>query len=841
MRKIAIFIICFNFLFAYVYNIKKGWNLIGIHSDIDIKKLGKEYKIIWSYKDGKWLAFSPDNDMLKLIKNKYEEIKELNSTQAVWIYSDKNYILNFSFLEHKYIKFEKNWQLISLPKEGNISSNLFNNQNINFVWKYDNSWYGYSPNEYYQNIIKQKYNLLDNIKDYEGFWINAKNKGNIYIGKNYSVYFYYTQNGRIYPLQYQKVKDNNNNLLGYTNVNGRILINSPKTLMLNDNFDYLPIAISNNVFNYVSFVSKKDENKTKLYSDVFDIGNYRFGGTLVYVEAKIPPKVFLSLNENYGFIVKKFTSNEDITISIIPKIDENSSILGSMEIKLEDSLGNEISQDNAGFSGEFQIYMKSKKIDDDVIVMQKKGDKLDYISDTYYLNGKYYSKKNITSLGEFLFVKTPRLYTHKLYFTNVNKVIVIDSNFNSYVINKYGEFKSINSEESISIFADDFKSLNITVKNDINITLQPKKYYTHCINIKNLLTNKVLKKYHLNGIYGNEIVNLNTDNSGKACFVSENNLSNIIIDDVNYTINKDLVNYLSKYIKISANAVSYSNLNDNNFTYFVYNTTAGAYMYNIDTNKSFKLENYIFNSINENIIADIADNIYQINNNKIEKSNFSKDDFFDDIGNFVFAPVKSNEYLFFPTTNAKIILTNLDGNTAGVSPIYLKTYDDNKTNNLIHLYDINDSYVYGVVNEGLVYLINKDTQNAELIMQTDKLNSYNVSFDNNCLYIATDKIYKIDGKNINVYMNIKANKISKKDKYFIIDNYVYINGSFAYSFKGNLIKIFKLNNNLMIVTENAIYKNNEKILTFNEKIVNCDLKNGYFLIEFDNGKNLIFK
>ena len=48
--------------------LKKGWNLIGIHSDINVKDLG-DYKIIWSFKDGKWAAYSPNENILKLIKH----------------------------------------------------------------------------------------------------------------------------------------------------------------------------------------------------------------------------------------------------------------------------------------------------------------------------------------------------------------------------------------------------------------------------------------------------------------------------------------------------------------------------------------------------------------------------------------------------------------------------------------------------------------------------------------------------------------------------------------------------------------------------------------------------
>jgi len=841
MKKLIIFFLLFVNLFSYVYKINKGWNLIGIHSNLKIKDLGNIYKIIWIYKNGEWYVYSPDENILNVIKEKkFNILNDLNFSNGAWIYSTKNFVFVTDFIDNDKILYKKGWELVSLPKEGNISNKVFNNSDIQYVWKFkDNNWYGYSTNEKINNLISQKYNLLKNVKDNEGFWINAKNDGSIDIGKNYYAYFYFIENNRILPLQYQLIKDKFQTI-GYTDDNGKIFINSPETVMLNDNdYNSLPIVMNNANYNYVAFVSKKDVNESEIYSDVFDIGNFRIGDTLTFISAKIPPKVFLSFDKNFGFIVKKFSTNEDLTIAVIPKEENNESILGAMEIKLEDSLGNEVTQQEAGFNGEFKIYMKSKKINDDVVIMKKTGDNLDYVCDTYYLNGKYYSKKNLANLGEFLFVKTPRLYIHKLHF-NVNKAIVIDSNLNSYIIFKNGEFKSTNKEENITVFADDFKSKRLSVGKDTNITLEPKNYFNKCIIFKDLITDTTLNNLNIKVHYGNEILNLEIKN-GESCFVTDNNSSVMNIDDINYSIVDNTVYFMPEYLKLKTNAVSYSNLHEANFTYFVYNTTANSFIYNLDKNKSLKLGNYVFDSINKNILADIGDNIYKINNGKIEKANFSKDDFLVNIGNFIFSPVASKDYLFFPTTTAKIVLTDLNGNNAYVSPIYLKTYDNNKSNDLVSLYDINDSSMYAVINEGLIYLVNKNNQTSKLIKTTSSLNSYKITYDSGNLYIAGDKIYKINDENVSEYMNIKAERIFKKGKYFIADNKVYINGKYSYSFEGMPVNAFLIKDNLIIVTENSIYKNNKKLISFNQKIINSSLKNGYFLIEFKNGKVIVFK
>lgn len=841
MKKIFIFLLIVANLFGYVYNLNSGWNLVGFHSNDNVKNIDGKYKIVWINKNGKWYAYSPDENILNIIKNsKFGLINDVNYTDGIWFFTNNNFNFVTDFIDNNKIKYNKGWNLVSLPKEGNISTDLINN--ILYVWVYRNGkWYGYSTNEKINDVIKNKYNLLKNINDNEGFWIYANNDGEIDIGKNYYAYFYFIDfidRNKILPLKYQLIKDNFGNKVGYTNNNGRVLLTSPAILKLSDDYSYLPIVMDYNTYNYVSLVSEKEKNITEIYVNVFDIGDFRKGKNISLIEAKIPPKVFLSFDENYGFVVKKFTTNTDITIAVEPEKETNKSVLGAMKIELEDSLGNSISQDEAKFSGEFQIYMKSNRLDSDVIVMQKNGNNLKYISDTYYLNGKYYSKKNINSLGEFVFVKTPKLYIHKLHF-NVHKAVVIDNNLNSYVFYKTGEFKSPNKEENITVFADDFKTKKTSVENEANITLQPETYITKCLTFKNPLTGKLLNNKNLTARYGNEILNLKINN-GKSCFTTDNNLSVLTINDINYTIDNNTVYYMPLYLDLKFNAVSYSDLNDANFTYFIYNTTAGAYIYNLDNNKTTKLNGFVYNALNGNIIADISDNIYKITDDGVKKSDFSKDDFFSDIGYFVFSPVKSKDYYLFPTTKAKIILTDLDGNNAEISPINLKTYDNNKTNDIVTLYDINDSYAYATVDEGLVYLINKNTKKTELIKKINPLNYYKVAFDKN-LYVAGDKIYKINDKNISVYLDVNASRIFKTGKYFIADNKVYINKEYSYSFDGVPLKVFLINNNLIIVTQNAVCKNNKKILTFNEKIVNVSLKNGYFLIEFENGKIDIFK
>jgi len=72
-----------------VKDIKQGWNLVVFGKDIDVEEYFKNsyIKVLWSYKNGEWMLYTPDD----IIINSLSKLKNLESTQAVWVYATKNW------------------------------------------------------------------------------------------------------------------------------------------------------------------------------------------------------------------------------------------------------------------------------------------------------------------------------------------------------------------------------------------------------------------------------------------------------------------------------------------------------------------------------------------------------------------------------------------------------------------------------------------------------------------------------------------------------------------------------------------------------------------------------
>jgi len=475
-RKVATIFLSILTAYGMEYQINSGWNLLGIQKELNVSKLTA--KIIWKRDNNKWVFYSNDEKIVNLAKN-YSKFNKVKAKEGFWLYSNKKTEFNIDVekQEEGVLPLKKGWNLVSLPVTNKVEIKKFSNPDIQFVWKYNKKWIGYSSDTDYLKAISDKYEIIDSILPTDGFWVYAEKDTKLNFQKNkslYNIYYYFVKNGKIYPLTNQKIYDNSGNKVGITDSNGKIEINKPKTLQLKgDNIEFMPVVMNNKTYDYVSFVKIKDINITKIPSYVFDIGNYRTGGKDVSVEAAVIPKVFLNLSKDAGIIVKKFYSNQDLTLAVIAKNDTNSSIIKDLNIKLENSLGESISVEEAQFTGEFKPFIKSKNVGD-VIIMQNIDNKLKYIADTYYFNGKYYSKKYIKEIGDYLFVKAPVLYTHKINLNNVTKGIVVDSSLQSHIIQKNGEFKTLKQEENITIFADNCYPFEGVVGKELNISMKQK-------------------------------------------------------------------------------------------------------------------------------------------------------------------------------------------------------------------------------------------------------------------------------------------------------------------------------------------------------------------------------
>lgn len=855
MRWFIIFLALY--LEASTFYVKPGWQLLGSGKD-NINQnaiLNSSTKIVWRYKDGKWYALSNDT----MIKKKLNELNitsfdKIYPKEGFWVYSNSSTTFNGNNEANikDTLMLKKGWQLVSSPLDKDMDISRLDKDSIVSIWSYkDKVWSGYSPDKIKKDAIKIKYNILDTFNSDRGYWIQSNNESNISLYL-YGINLFCIDNNKIKPLRYENVYDEKGKLVAKSDIFGFIKLNDTKTLFLSDKYNFSPLVMSGSKKDYILVAqmdkevksnSTIEENATK----VIDMGDSRYAPyPLPIFEAKVAPIVFTDFSGNYFLIIREFYTDKDITLSIIPTDDTQA--VGAFEISLEDSSGNVISIDEAQFSGEFKPVMKYDGNESRFVLMSYSDGSWQYLCDAYLLNGKIYPKKYVSSIGKYGFFSKKDIYTHTVC-SNV-KSIVFDESFYPRVADKCVTFYSFKKDEKVTLIANGYKEKTIEVNSTIaNVTLEKKPLVQTCFILKDL-NNTVVADKTFKIKYKDKDFDGTTDSSGKMCITAEGNISSIVIDDINYTIN-DKIYLLNPYKTIDSGVVTYANLVGD---LLPYNSKTGVKLLNISTLKETNLtgSGFYFDAHTSSSIgtlfADTSDEIYLYDNNhNLIQSDFSKDDFFEDIGNFFTSGVSGKEHLFFPTSNAFIMITNLDGNNSYTEPIKLQTNDNNDSNDLTYLQDINDTNAYAIVYEGLIYMLNKSDKNATLITSSSTpLNLYNTQMINDKLYYIDDNELKyIEGKSI-CQTNIKAKTIKADDTYIAIDTSSKIDiYDKDFNLKNtinatNLLKIFEIGSHRCVVTREALYIDNQKA-TFQSDIANVDTNGNYLVIELKNAKIILVK
>ena len=168
----------------YFINIKKGWQLIGLPTDIDNMRVfnNKNVRLVWNYdaKYSEWVAYSPDKTTRNSLDDK--NVNALNSVkrwQGLWIYSYNDWDLavedevelRTDRSDINSIQLYKGWNLISLPFNTVLSAKIFDGYRL---WRY-----GEFDSEFKSNWqTNQSYSYLnfpevDEINSKSGFWVHS--------------------------------------------------------------------------------------------------------------------------------------------------------------------------------------------------------------------------------------------------------------------------------------------------------------------------------------------------------------------------------------------------------------------------------------------------------------------------------------------------------------------------------------------------------------------------------------------------------------------------------------------------------------------------------------------
>ena len=174
-----------NYADANVKALANSWQMLGTSMDMDLEKRvypeKDDFSIIWHYKDGKWGAFSKDENIVQDINNSHLYNPYIKAGEAFWIKTKDN---NVSFLpyspEVEFAPHTRGWHLISFANGLKNLDSLLNNGVKSFFVYRDNGW------EYINKDSNGNFSgNLKSIDKHEGFWIYMdSNSSNPYYNMN---------------------------------------------------------------------------------------------------------------------------------------------------------------------------------------------------------------------------------------------------------------------------------------------------------------------------------------------------------------------------------------------------------------------------------------------------------------------------------------------------------------------------------------------------------------------------------------------------------------------------------------------------------------------------------
>jgi len=185
MRSIMILMLAVSVMFANgILEIKKGWQLIGVPSSIDVDTSfnSENVEILWVFDapSQEWSGYSPDENLSTQIEAKYKRVDTLEPYQAMWILSREDWSLEYTqatsttVAKNSTIVLKEGWNLIAIPQQIVVSDDFFGDA---LVWRYS------EDQEWSVNDGSLNFPSLDAIKQSEGLWVKSKTSVEINIDK----------------------------------------------------------------------------------------------------------------------------------------------------------------------------------------------------------------------------------------------------------------------------------------------------------------------------------------------------------------------------------------------------------------------------------------------------------------------------------------------------------------------------------------------------------------------------------------------------------------------------------------------------------------------------------
>jgi len=213
MRFVTLLIITLHFLYASTtIEFEKGWQLLGVsHTLENLSPFDNEHvDIIWGY-DGEtqsWRGFSPNiTTKIKLQENNISSLNSLDSWQAIWIFSNKEWSYDFDNgttpqkVSNNTIELYEGWNLIALPQNSVVDTSFFDDA---LVWKYN------ATDKWQVNDDSLNFPTIENIGVSEGLWVKSTKRQSIHLESKLSELHTFNSQEEMLEYIYQMTKLYNN-------------------------------------------------------------------------------------------------------------------------------------------------------------------------------------------------------------------------------------------------------------------------------------------------------------------------------------------------------------------------------------------------------------------------------------------------------------------------------------------------------------------------------------------------------------------------------------------------------------------------------------------------------
>jgi len=337
-------------------NLKTGWNLVGTYVDnVSVDKF-KNANIVWKLSNGKWVAYSSDSNIQKLIdQKKFSTFNTINSGEGFWVNTTSSSTVTIAGDATKdTLNIKKGWNLLSLTSDKSVSVDFFKDAVV--IWKWDNAkqkWAVYSPKAKLQSQIAalvksgslETFNIIE---PGEGFWVYSGEANTMDLQTPPSIGFAYEMLNKLnaIPLANADVYVNGNKIATTDNT-GKFLLDNVadgSAVTIKKNGYAVAYGVVKN--GKVVIITQKDNNEKVKFSATEGA-------------QKVAKKGITAQDGTVSIIASSAKLNKDITVSVIPfksaanapalndiTVDNTNvpvdqmAIIGGALINVEDSSGN---------------------------------------------------------------------------------------------------------------------------------------------------------------------------------------------------------------------------------------------------------------------------------------------------------------------------------------------------------------------------------------------------------------------------------------------------------------------------------------------------------------------